>query len=210
MEHDATDGANYLVPQTGTDQGGPAEAPPRREGFVRDRFLKSSDRDAKGWRRLDPVAQALAKGHLHDPELQNETAAQAAARHRRALDRKDAGDMFADHWANQDTAIRSVDMSAPGGGAVGAGIPYSECQAKAMQWLDSVKSELGGNDWLILVSVCGEGKKPSEAINLLYGDQYRKVVAARFREALDALITAIPVARAKRAARIAARTSGTN
>ncbi len=200
---------DYLIPRH-DDVGDDVEAPVRRDGFVRDRFLKSSDRAAKGWRRLDPLTLALAKGHLHDPSPENETERQAADRHRRALDRKDAGEAFATNWASREPAIRSVDLNSPGGASATTRIPYTESQAKAMQWLDGVKDVLGGNDWLILVSVCGEGRKPSDAINMLYGDQYRKVVSARFREALDALIAAVPVARAKRAERIAAKVAGTN
>lgn len=57
-----------------------------------------------------------------------------------------------------------------------------------------IHSHLGQKDRQIIEMVCGRDYSPAEAVRTVCGD-YRDTVAARFREALDALVEALEQAR---------------
>ena len=71
-------------------------------------------------------------------------------------------------------------------------------QREALRALAAIDARLGERDRRIVRMVCGEGFWPSEAIRAVCAD-YKHTIAARFREALDALVEAFEMGRNKRA-----------
>ena len=133
---------------------------------------------AKAWRKLTPLEAAYAKGQL----------AGGAPSHN-ALARFEAGKRYAGIVAGSETSGRdSTQMIAvsKSGGSAGLG----QSQMTALRALAAIEARLGERDRRIVRLVCGEGFAPVDAVRAACGDDYRHTTAARFREALDALVDA--------------------
>ena len=131
---------------------------------------------AKAWRKLTPLEAAYAKGQLAGGAPQNS-----------ALTRLEAGKRYAGIFVGTETSGRDstqmVAISKSGGGA-----SLSQSQMAALRALAAVEARLGMRDRRIIRLVCGEGFAPVEAVRAACGDDYKHTTAARFREALDALV----------------------
>ena len=66
----------------------------------------------------------------------------------------------------------------------------SDSHASAIRALIMVESRMSERDRGIVRLVCGEGFWPSEAVRQICGPDYKHVIPARLREALDGLVEA--------------------
>jgi len=73
----------------------------------------------------------------------------------------------------------------------GSGTPgaFADHQRDVKDYWRRVESAMGANDWLILRRVCGENYTVAQAVAAI-GPGYKFSTLARFREALDALVSA--------------------
>ena len=134
------------------------------------------------WKRLSPLESSYDKNQL----------AGGSPKYL-AHQRYEAGAQYAKLWAlSQSSGRDSTDMDRVS--KSGAGASLSQSQADAMRSLVGIHMHLGERDRAIVRMVCGEGYWPSEAVRTICAD-YRDAVVPRFREALDALIEAMAVAR---------------
>jgi hypothetical protein len=133
---------------------------------------------AKAWRKLTPLEAAYAKGQL----------AGGVPTHS-ALMRFEAGKRYAGIFAGAETQGRdSTQMIAVS--KSGGGLGLGQSQRMALRALAAMEAKLGERDRRIIRMACGEGFAPVEAVRAACGDDYKHTTAARFREALDALIEA--------------------
>ena len=136
---------------------------------------------AKAWRKLTPLEAAYAKGQL----------AGGAPGHD-ALARFEAGQRYAGIFIGSETSGRdSTQMISISKSTGGFGLGQS--QMMALKALAAIEARLGERDRRIVRLVCGEGFAPVDAVRAACGEDYRHTIAARFREALDALADALRV-----------------
>ncbi len=90
--------------------------------------------------------------------------------------------MFAGAQTTGRDSTQMVSISKSGGGAT-----LGQSQLAALRALAAVEARLGERDRRIVRMVCGEGFAPVEAVRAACGEDYKHTIAARFREALDAL-----------------------
>lgn len=150
--------------------------------FIDDQTKKVSQQRA--WRKLSPLEACYAKNQLvgGNPAYS-------------PINRYEAGkaytEMFDLSQKSGRDSTQALNMTAPGG--FGAGT-LSQASSTALTQRISIESHMGARDRQIIRMVCGEGYQPAEAVRHVCGD-YQHTVAARFREALDALIEAMETAR---------------
>lgn len=154
-----------------------------RADYACDRNLTKIIGGPKGWRRLSPLQQANRKNQLAggNPKYC-------------ASDRLEAGTAYSEHFDLAQSSGRNLLDLDHARGKIG-GLPFSDAQANAIRWLQSVESHMGNADRVIIRKVCGEGLTPAEAIVHACGRDYAKATLARFREALDALCDSLVVIR---------------
>lgn len=170
---------NRTAPKVFVD--GPAVLHP---GHVQDRVISPAAGAPKAWRNLSPLESAHAKNQLSGGN-QRYSAAQ----------RFEAGTNYAQIFliANGAGGRDSTQAMNVAGGTAGYEMPQS--QQMAFRALAEIDGCMGARDARIIRKVCGEGHKPVDAIKEICAD-YQHTVAARFREALDALIEAFQQGRA--------------
>lgn len=133
---------------------------------------------AKAWRKLTPLQAVYAKGQLAGGSPLHDAAARFAA-----------GQRYAGLFdLGQSGGCDSTQMQAVSCSRVGSGGPAGHSQSEALRALTKIEAKLGARDARIIRMVCGEGHAPVEAVRAACGDDYKHTVAARFREALDALV----------------------
>lgn len=153
---------------------------------VQDRAFRNDQQQIvagqQAWRRLSPLEACYAKGQL----------AGGSDRYT-AQQRLEVGKRYSDIFEASEGSGRdstqALNVSRSGGG-----LPLSQAQGEAIRARASIHSHMGERDRLIVMMVCGQGFFPSEAVRTVLGD-YKHTVAARFREALDALADAMETAR---------------
>lgn len=114
----------------------------------------------------------------------------------RALDRKEAGDMFLSKWLTRVGGTKdSLDESrlahcsvAPGGA--------SGAQIDAGRFLEWTRLAMGSNDWQLVLRVIWHNCSISEAVTAI-SPSYRESTLARFREGADSLIAGLREAHKK-------------
>jgi hypothetical protein len=133
---------------------------------------------AKAWRKLTPLQAVYAKGQLAGGSPLHDAVARFAA-----------GQRYAGIFdLSQSGGCDSTQMQAISRSRVGSGGPAGHSQSEALRALARIEERLGARDARIIRMVCGEGHAPVEAVRAACGDDYKHTVAARFREALDALV----------------------
>lgn len=148
-----------------------------------DRELSTVAGSPRGWRKLSPLQSAYEQGKLRGGNSRYQ-----------AIDRYEAGKIYERHFDLSQTSGRNMLDLDRGFGSSG-GSTLGQAQIDAIRALVTIESNLGTHDRTIIRKVCGEGGKPAEAVSFVAGADYKDAVLARFREALDALIQAIEVAR---------------
>jgi hypothetical protein len=133
--------------------------------------------NSKAWRRLSPLEAVYAKGQLAGGAPTHDAGARFAAGKR-------YGGIFAVAQSSGRDSSQMIAISRSGGG-----MTMGQSQREALRLLAAIETRLGERDRRIIRMVCGEGFWPSEAVRAVCGD-YKHTIAARFREALDALIEA--------------------
>jgi hypothetical protein len=160
---------------------------------VRNRALRTGSK--KGWSRLAGYEKAYNRGGLVCRE--NCTSAPAAEEEKaRAYDRFVAA-------RDMDLGLhRCQTPFAPGSdfervrGSGGAGTPgaFADHARDTKDFWRRVEAGMGANDWMICRMVCVEGYSIAQAVTSV-SPIYKCVSLARFREALDALVAAMRLAR---------------
>jgi hypothetical protein len=102
----------------------------------------------------------------------------------RALDRRDAGKDFAQAWAEREPGSRDSTDPSPRGGATADGL--TTAMIAASKKLHGWQAHMGGNDWMLVMRVCGQDLEVARAVAEI-SPGYRDTAPARFREALTAL-----------------------
>jgi hypothetical protein len=136
--------------------------------------------NARAWRKLTPLETAFARGQLAGG------ASRDCGGHS-AEERFAAGKRFCGIYDGAQTSGRdSTQMQAIS--RSGGGASLGQSQMAALKALARIEARLGARDARILRMVCGEGFAPVDAVRAACGDDYKHTIAARFREALDALV----------------------
>ena len=169
-----------------------------KAGHVQDRALSAAAAGKKGWSRLTTYERAHKKGQLVCKEGCKDAAA-AQAEERRAHDRLAAARALDRGW-------NICRPSFPGGSdfdrirSSGSGTPgaFADHARDAKDYWRRVQAAMGANDWRICFLVCCEGFELPEAVAAV-SPAYKYATLARFREALDALVDGMRVARTQRA-----------
>ena len=157
------------------------------------RVLSARAGAKKGWSRLTVYERAFQRGALVCKERCTSAAA-TREEEGRALDRFAAARAFDEGWQVCQAAFPSgvdFDRVRTSGGVPGAFVDH---QRDAKDFWRRVEQGMGANDWLICRLVCGENHSVAEAV-LAISPDYKASTLARFREALDGLVTAIAAAR---------------
>ena len=170
-------------------------ANPRIEGpavimadHVRDRVLGLGAGAKKGWSRLTVDEREFKRGNFVCKERCTDAGA-TEAEVRRAIDRFEAARAFDEGW--QVIAVSwpgsgGFDRVKGGGGTPGAFVDH---QRDVKDYWRRVESAMGANDWLIIRRVCGENYTVAQAVAAI-SPAYKFSTLARFREALDGLVSA--------------------
>jgi hypothetical protein len=146
----------------------------------------------EGWENLSVFERAHRAGKLMDRErCTDQEATKAEAE--RALDRYQAGDRFTEGWkvANAGNWANGSDYNSVR--VVGCPGSFVDHQIDVKNFMRALEAELGTRDWMILRRICGENYPIADTITDIT-PAYRATTLARFRESLDALIEAIPLA----------------
>ena len=162
---------------------------------ARDRVLGLSAGARKGWSRLTVYEREFRRGSFVCKERCTGAAA-TEAEVRRAVDRYEAAKAFDDGWqvcAASWPGSSSFDRVKGGGGVPGAFVDH---QRDVKDYWGRVEAAMGANDWLIVRRVCGENYSVAQAVAQV-SPGYKFSTLARFREALDGLVGARTITRAK-------------
>jgi hypothetical protein len=160
----------------------PVEAPARiLETHVVDRFVDKADRAPRGYRNVTwPVERAYDAGKLSggkgDPNVRWTAMLEYASIYETALTR-----------SGRD----STDLDIVSGGG---GFAITEAMSDAIKKLISIDSHMSTKDRTIIRSLC-DGHTLAQAVEKACNDDFVHTVAARVRDALDALDQAITDAR---------------
>jgi hypothetical protein len=144
---------------------------------------KSAWRNETQFQRACRLGQLVDKAMCVDPKAQD-------VEIERALDRRDAGRSFVEAWDIRDRGSKdSLDLSRGGSAASVAGI--SDAQIDAGNLLRSWERHVGpsSNNWMILRRVLGENCHIAKVVAEI-SPSYRDSSLSRFRECLDALVSA--------------------
>lgn len=177
-----------------TPVGEPVEGPAViSAAHCQDRVLSASAGARKGWSRLTVYEREFRLGHLRCKE-HCATKEGAEAEARTEADRFAAARAF-------DLGFQVCTASWPGSGGYdqvksSGGVPgaFVDHQRDTKEFWRRVEAAMGANDWLICRRVCGENFSVAAAVSAI-SPGYRFSTLARFREALDALVGAMQVAR---------------
>lgn len=159
-----------------------AEGPARiLDTHKQDRFVSRGDRVAAGYRNVSwPIQMAYEAGRLSggsgDANIRWASITEYSDIHDTALCR-----------SGRD----STDMDVVRGGA---GFPITEAVSDAIKKLISIDSHMSRKDRQIVRKLC-EGYTLPQAVKYACGDDFTDTVAARVRDALDALDQALTDAR---------------
>lgn len=148
-----------------------------------------------GWENLSIFERAHRSGKLMDKERctdQEATKIEAG----KALDRYEAGDRFAEGWAVANAGNWAAGTDFNRVRVMGTPGSFVDHQIDVKNFMRALEMELGTRDWMILRRICGENYPIAETITDIT-PAYRATTLARFRESLDALVEAIPVAMRK-------------
>jgi hypothetical protein len=159
-----------------------------RPDHVRDRLLGTGAGAKKGWSRLTVYEREFKRGSFLCKERCTD-AASTDAEARRALERYEAARAFDQGWqlcAASWPGSSGYERVRGGSGTPGA---FADHQRDVKDYWRRVESAMGANDWLILRRVCGENYTVAQAVAAI-SPGYRFSTLARFREALDALVSA--------------------
>ena len=157
--------------------------------YVRDRVLSLRAGAKAGWSRLTVYEKAFRLGQLKCKEARDARAEEA-----RALDRFAAARAFDEGWQICNASFpggRAWDEVGGGGGMPGAFVDH---QRDAKDFWRRVEQAMGTRDWMICRRVCGENCTVAETVQAI-SPGYKFSTLARIREALDALVEAMAVAR---------------
>lgn len=102
----------------------------------------------------------------------------------RSLDRRDAGNDFANAWSERTPGTRDSLDPRPRGGGTSDGLTVAMIDAGKR--LSCWEYRMGQNDWMLVRRVCGEDYPVAQAV-VEISPAYRHTALVRFREALDAL-----------------------
>jgi len=169
---------------------GPAVITP---DHARDRVLSARAGAKKGWSLLTVTEKEFRRGHL----MCKERCASAVATREeegRALDRYAAARAFDEGWQICNAGFPGCvdfDRIRSSSGVPGAFVDH---QRDAKDFWRRVEQAMGANDWLICRRVCGENHTVAEAVQAI-SPGYKFSTLARFREALDALVTGMKTAK---------------
>lgn len=158
---------------------------------VQDRTLHTRAGTKLGWQRLPIYEKEFRLGHL--------CCKIAASKHgiqeeiKRANARRDAAEAFDEGWRICN-ASGFATFSPDRIQVVGCPGSFVDHQRDTKTFWRRVELSMGSNDWMICRRVCGEGCKVAETV-ISIQPGYRDSTLARFREALDALIIGISIAR---------------
>lgn len=182
-------------PQEEDDIVGPAIV---RDDHVQDRTLSKEAGSKAGWSRLTVFERSHRAGKLMDKErctgdtpAKIESATRAEAQ--RAIDRYDAGKHFAECWLIANTTNWGCASDFNRVRVLGVAGSFVDHQIDVKDFMRALEKRLGTRDWMILRRVCGENYPIAETVTDITPG-YRASTLARFREALDALVDAIPLA----------------
>jgi hypothetical protein len=160
-----------------------------RADHVQDRPASSIACGPKAWRRASVLELAYERGQLDDGE------GDGRKRAFKAKCRFDAGEAYAKLFLTaQSSGTDSTDLDRIMS-VSGTRVALTTRQAEAIRALAAIESRIGTRDRRIVRMVCGENFHLSEAVIAACGKSYRHSVVARFREALDALLDSLEVAR---------------
>lgn len=163
----------------------PVEAPARiKPGHVRDRTLSPVAGTPKGYRVLSwPIQVAYEAGRL-------------AARGSGQNDANSRWLAISEYCEIYETALcrSGKDSTVMDIVTSGGGFPISEAMADAIRKLVSIDSHMSRKDRGIVRKLC-DGHTLPGAVRAVCGDDFEDTVAARIRDALDALDEAITAAR---------------
>ena len=165
---------------------------------IQDRHVSTRAGAKLAWSRLSVFERAHRAGKLMDRErcvgdtaAQREDATKAEAQ--RALDRYEAGDRFAEGWRISNAGNWASGSDFNRVRVVGCPGSFVDHQIDVKRFMRALEHRLGTRDWMILRRICGENAPIAETITDITPG-YRASTLARFREALDALLEAIPLA----------------
>lgn len=154
---------------------------------VQDRVLSARAGAKKGWSKLAPYEKEFRRGALVCKErCTGQVATQEEEA--RALDRFAAARAFDEGWQICHVPFPpgiDFDRVKSSGGVPGA---FADHARDAKDFWRRVQSAMGANDWLICRMVCGEGHSVAQAV-MTVSPAYKFSTLARFREALDSLVT---------------------
>lgn len=174
--------------------------PPSRHAkgdFVQDRALSTRAGTKFGWRKVSVLERAYRSGKLVDKErcvgsTPHATRAATEVEIGRAFARLQAGERFTEGWLVANSAgWAASDLNRVR--VVGTPGSFVDFQIDVKNFMRALEKILGTRDWMILRRVCGENYPIAETITDI-SPGYRYSTLARFREALDALVDAIPKA----------------
>lgn len=158
---------------------------------VQDRHISTRAGSKLAWQRLPVYEREFRLGHL--------CCKIAASKHgmdeevKRAYARRDAAKAFEEGWLICNASWPSGSdlnrvrvVGTPGG--------FVDHQRATKDFWRRVELAMGTNDWMVCRRICGEGHNVAKTV-IAIQPAYRASTLARFREALDALIVGMGVAR---------------
>ena len=155
---------------------------------ARDRLLGTGAAAKKAWSRLTFYEREFKRGSFLCKERCTD-ASSTQAEAQRGVERFEAAKAFDEGW--QLCAARwprsgNFEPVSGGGGMPGA---FVDQQRAVKDYWRRIEAAMGANDWLILRLVCGENYTVAQAVSAI-SPGYKHSTLARFREALDALVSA--------------------
>jgi hypothetical protein len=165
---------------------------------VQTRYVSTRAGSKQAWERLSVFEKAHRSGKLMDKDLcigktkaEVEEATKIEAQ--KALDRYDAGDRFVEGWkiAKEGSWPCGADMNRVR--VLGCPGSFADHQIDVKNFMRALEKRLSTRDWMILRRVCGENCPIAETVTAITPG-YRASTLARFRESLDALVEASPLA----------------
>lgn len=107
-------------------------------------------------------------------------------------DQLEAARWYEEFYRKREPAGETKFERVSGGGT---GLPIGATQAAAMKRIIAVDTRLSEQNRLIIRAICGDGHNATHVIRMVTGEQGKHYPIPRFREALNALRTAILSAR---------------
>lgn len=152
--------------------------------FIQDRETSTVAGAPRAWRKRSELQAAYECERLGPKDSAD------------AFNRLTAGNTYTQIWDCSQSAGRDSTAAFDVVRCMGSGIPLTERQATAVRLLVAIEMEMGANDRTIARAVLGLGYTAAEAIRLARLSIDTRV-SARLCECLDALASAIEIARGK-------------